>query len=165
MLQVLKKDSMVAHENCKCTCTFCALGGCKCVFETDMDMYWFMRHVLCAPDKLHSQTSRNLFPPRYTCTCFHCLWFIPCANNPFPCAILYSCLEGRCSSDNSCFFERASTIFQCPKSRLFSEHDIITSEQCVNEDVMASSYASDPLLHARDSVPIHGIPLLLEHLP
>ena len=82
MLQVLKKDSMVAHENCKCTCTFCALGGCKCVFETDMDMYWFMRHVLCAPDKLHSQTSRNLFPPRYNipllfsvCTSFNLPFF------------------------------------------------------------------------------------------
>ena len=86
------------------------------------------------------------------------MWFIPWANNPFPCTILYSCLEGRCSSDTPCFFERASTIFQCPKSRLFSEHDNITFEQCVNEDVMASSYASDPLLHARDSVPIHGVP-------
>ena len=43
-----------------------------------------------------------------------------------------------------------------PKSKLFSEN--ITFEQCVNEDVMASSYASDPLLHAKDSVPIHGVP-------
>ena len=55
----------------------------------------------------------------------------------------------------SLFFEWASTIFQCPKSRLFSEQENITFEQCVNEDVTASSYASDPLLHARDSVPIH----------
>ena len=56
-----------------------------------------------------------------------------------------------------CFFGRTDTIFQCPKSRLFSD-DPITFEQCVNEDVTASAYASDPLLHARDSVPLYGVP-------
>ena len=31
--------------------------------------------------------------------------------------------------------------------------------KCVNEDVAASSYASDALLvHARESVPIYGVP-------
>ena len=156
MLQVLKKDSMVAHENCKCTCTFCALGGCKCVFETDMDMYWFMRHVLCAPDKLHSQTSRNLFPPRYNipllfsvCTSFNLPFFPLCA---------FSCLEGNCKADSPCFYSRTGTIFQCPNSKLFSDTEQITFEQSLNEDITATSYATDPLLDGRDSMTFHGAP-------
>ena len=68
----------------------------------------------------------------------------------------FSCLEGRCSAESPCFFGRTDTIFQCPKSRLFSD-DPITFEQCVNEDVTASAYASDPL-HTRDSVPLYGVP-------
>ena len=28
----------------------------------------------------------------------------------------------------------------------------------MNEDIMASTYASDALLHARDSVPLYGVP-------
>ena len=49
--------------------------------------------------------------------------------------------------------------FSMPKSKLFSEQENRTFEQCVNEDVTASSYVSDSLLHARDSVPIlnHGV--------
>jgi hypothetical protein len=42
------------------------------VFESDMDLYWFMRHILCEPGRLHSNTNRNLFPPRFV----HCLCFI-----------------------------------------------------------------------------------------
>ena len=34
----------------------------------------------------------------------------------------------------------------------------MTFEQCVNEDVTAGAYASDPLLHARDSVSLYGVP-------
>ena len=67
----------------------------------------------------------------------------------------FSCLEGRCTADSPCFFGRTHTIFQCPKSRLFSDNPI-TFEQCVNEDVTASAYASDPLLDAGDSVPLYG---------
>ena len=44
LLNVLK-NSMVADENCLCECEFCSQGFCKCVFKTDMDLYWFMRHV------------------------------------------------------------------------------------------------------------------------
>ena len=64
LLQVLKKDSVVSHDNCDCTCPFCVAGNCRCVFTSDMDLYWFTRHMMCTPSKLHSKTSRNLFPPR-----------------------------------------------------------------------------------------------------
>ena len=64
LLQVLKKDSVVSHENCDCTCPFCIAGNCRCVLTSDLDLYWFMRHMMCTPSKLHSKTSRNLFPPR-----------------------------------------------------------------------------------------------------
>ena len=60
LLQVLKKNSIVSHENCNCTCHFCASGNCHCVFTSDMDLYWFMRHCLCT-----FTTPQNLFPPRY----------------------------------------------------------------------------------------------------
>ena len=38
LLFVLKKDSIVAHENCDCICSFCAGGNYKQVFESDMDL-------------------------------------------------------------------------------------------------------------------------------
>ena len=151
LLQVLKKDSVVSHKNCDCTCPFCIAGNRRCVFSSDMYLYWFMRHVLCTPSKLHSQTSRNLFPPRcLTFTCF--LSLLHYTNMAFSFLSCFSCLEGRCTADSPCFF--GCTIFQCPKSRLFSD-DPITFEQCVNEDVTASAYASDSLLDARDSVPLY----------
>ena len=65
LLNVLQKESMLAHENCQCNCDFCAEGFCKCIFNDDMDFYWYMRHLLCVPTKLHSMTSRNVFKPRY----------------------------------------------------------------------------------------------------
>ena len=71
---------------------------------------------------------------------------------------VFSCLEGRCSAAEPCLFDRTGTIFQCPKSKLYSDQEHISYEQCVNEDVTASSYSSDPLLHARESVTIHGVP-------
>lgn len=64
LLQVLKKDSLLCHADCDCECDFCSDGKCAAALETDMDLYWFMRHMLCAPSKLHSNTSRNFFPPR-----------------------------------------------------------------------------------------------------
>jgi len=73
---------------------------------------------------------------------------------------VFSCLEGRCSAAEPCLFDRTGTIFQCPKSKLYSDQEHISYEQCVNEDVTASSYSSDPLLHARESVTIHGVPPL-----
>ena len=45
---------MSLHENC--TCGFCIDGQCKVVFESDMDLHWCMRHLLCSPSKLYSQT-------------------------------------------------------------------------------------------------------------
>ena len=108
---------MSSHENC--TCGFCIDGQCKVVFESDMDLHWCMHHLLCSPSKLYSQTSRNLFPP------------------------VSSCLDGHCEADTSCFFFRTSTIFQCPKSALYSDNKQITFEQCVNEDQTASAYAFD----------------------
>ena len=77
LLQVLKKDSVVSHENCDCTCPFYVAGNCRCVFTSDMDLYWFTRHMMCTPSKLHSKTSRNLFPPS---NCFFTLmWpFLSC---------------------------------------------------------------------------------------
>ena len=86
------------------------------------------------------------------------VYYIPCEKKSILFHYPVQLLGGALLFRYSLFFEWASTIFQCPKSRLFSEHDNITFEQCVNEDVTASSYASDPLLHARDSVPIHGVP-------
>ena len=65
LLTVLKKESMISHENCDCTCEFCAEGFCRCVFNDDMDFYWYMRHLLCTPGHLTSTTKRNLFQPRY----------------------------------------------------------------------------------------------------
>ena len=62
---------MLAHENCQCNCDFCAEGFCKCIFNDDMDFYWYMRHLLCVPTKLHSMTSRNLFKPRYMIVVFY----------------------------------------------------------------------------------------------
>ena len=156
LLQVLKKDSIVSHENCDCICPFCIAGNCRCVFTSDMDLYWFMRHMMCTPSKLHSKTSRNLFPPR----CIPFTYFLSLllyTNVAFAVLSCFSCLEGRCSAESPCFFGRTDTIFQCPKSRLYSD-DPITFEQCVNEDVTASAYASDPLLDARDSVPLYGVP-------
>ena len=32
------------------------------------------------------------------------------------------------------------------------------NQQCVNEDVTAMNYSSDPLLDARDAVPIYSVP-------
>ena len=155
LLQVLKKDSVVSHDNCDCTCPFCVAGNCRCVFTSDMDLYWFTRHMMCTPSKLHSKTSRNLFPPR----CIPFIYFLSLllyTNATFLVLSCFICLDGRCSAESPCFFGRTDTIFQCPKSRLFSD-DPITFEQCVNEDVTASAYASDPLLHARDSVPLYGV--------
>ena len=65
LLYVLRKDSLLAHENCDCDCAFCYDGNCKQVFDSEMDLYWCMRHMLCKPSKLHSKTAQNLFPPRY----------------------------------------------------------------------------------------------------
>ena len=65
LLHVLRKDSLLAHENCDCDCAFCYDGNCKQVFDSEMDLYWCMRHMLCKPSKLHSKTARNLFLPRY----------------------------------------------------------------------------------------------------
>jgi hypothetical protein len=65
LLIVLKKDCLVTHENCDCDCAFCANGNCAEVIDGDMDLYWFMRHILCKPSKLHSTASRNFFPPRF----------------------------------------------------------------------------------------------------
>ena len=135
---------------------FVLLRNCRCVFTFDMDSYWFMRHVLCTPSKLHSQTSRNLFPPRYIPFPYF-LSLLPFTNMAFGILSCFSCLEGRCSAESPCFFGRTDTIFQCPKSRLFSD-DPITFEQCINKDITASAYASDPLLDARDSVPLYGVP-------
>ena len=56
------------------------------------------------------------------------------------------------------FFARTDTIFQCPKLKLFSQDEPITYQQCVNKDVTAMNYSSDPLLDARDAVPINGVP-------
>ena len=95
LLHVLKKDSMVAHENCTCTCGFCADGNCKVVFESDMDLYWCMRHLLCPPAKLYSQTSRNLFPPRY-CLSSHSSFINGFLLLRLP--SVCSCLDGRCSN-------------------------------------------------------------------
>ena len=36
-LTVLKKESLVVHGNCNCTCQFCAEGFCQCVFHDDLD--------------------------------------------------------------------------------------------------------------------------------
>ena len=132
-----KKDSMVAHKNCSCTCGFCIDGQCKVVFESDLDLHWCMRHLLCSPSKLYSQTSRNLFPP------------------------VSSCLDGHCVEDTprTCFFSQTSTIFQCPKSALYSDNEQITFEQCVNEDVTASAYMFDPFLEGRETVILHGVPM------
>jgi hypothetical protein len=66
LLQVLKKDSLIAHENCNCNCEFCRDGKCAEILSKEMDLYWFMHHLLCTPMKLHSGTSHNLFQPRYT---------------------------------------------------------------------------------------------------
>ena len=95
LLHVLKKDSMVAHESCTCTCGFCADGNCKVVFESDMDLYWCMRHLLCPPAKLYSQTSRNLFPPRY-CLSSHSSFINGFLLLRLP--SVCSCLDGRCSN-------------------------------------------------------------------
>ena len=57
-----------------------------------------------------------------------------------------------------CFFARTSTIFQCPKSALFSDTNQITFEQCVNEDVTASAYAIDPLVEGRPTITLLGVP-------
>ena len=146
---------MVAHESCTCTCGFCADGNCKVVFESDMDLYWCMRHLLCPPAKLYSQTSRNLFPPRY-CLSSHSSFINGCLLLSLP--SVCSCLDGRCSAATPCFFARTSTIFQCPKSALFSDTDQITFEQCVNEDVTASAYAIDPLVEGRPTITLHGVP-------
>ena len=62
------------------------------------------------------------------------------------------------SAATTCFFARTSTIFQCPKSALFSDTDQITFEQCVNEDVTASAYAIDPLVEGRPTITLHGVP-------
>ena len=95
LLHVLKKDSMVAHESCTCTCGFCADGNCKVVFESDMDLYWCMRHLLCPPAKLYSQTSRNLFPPSF-CLCSHSSFINGFLLLRLP--SVCSCLDGRCSN-------------------------------------------------------------------
>ena len=100
-----------------------------------LDLHWCMRHLLCSPSKLYSQTSRNLFPP------------------------VSSCLDGHCIEDTPCFFSRTSTIFQCQKSALYYDNEQITFEQCVNEDVTASAYAFDPLLEVQETIILHVVPL------
>jgi len=62
------------------------------------------------------------------------------------------------SAATPCFFARTSTIFQCPKSALFSDTEQITFEQCFNEDVTASAYAVDPLVDGRPTITLHGVP-------
>ena len=69
-----------------------------------------------------------------------------------------SCLEGNCKADSPCFYSRTGTIFQCPNSKLFSDTEQITFEQSLNEDITATSYATDPLLDGRDSMTFHGAP-------
>ena len=100
LLRVLKNDSIVAHENCDCTSPFCASGNCRCVFTSDMDLYWFIRHLLCTPTRLHSQTSRNLFPPRYRSYPFLFLFSLY-SNVPFSFLVHdhFSCLEECCSQE------------------------------------------------------------------
>ena len=44
---------------------------------------------------------------------------------------------------------------------MFYEEEI-TYEKCVNEDITVTSYASDPLLDATDSVLIYVVPSLKE---
>ena len=118
-----------------------------------MDLYWCMRHLLCPPAKLYSQSSRNLFPP--------CL----SSHSSFKNGFLFlrlppvsRCLDGHCSAATPCFFARTSTIFQCQRSALFSDTEQITFEQCVNEDVTASAYALDPLVEGRETITLQDVP-------
>ena len=102
LLQVLKKDSVVSHKNCDCTCPFCVAGNCRCVFTSDMDLYWFTRHMMCTPSKLHSKTSRNLFPPR----CIPFIYFLSLllyTNVTFLVLSCFICLDGRCSAESPAF--------------------------------------------------------------
>ena len=71
-----------------------------------------------------------------------------------------SCLEGNFKSDSPCFYSRTGTIFQCPQSKLFSNSELITFEQSLNEAITATltSYATVPLLNGRDSLLLHGVP-------
>ena len=154
LLTVLKKESMVAHENCDCQCEFCADGFCNQVFTDDMDFYWFMRHMLCVPGKLHSQTSRNLFKPRYALRYSHCyLCYLSFHNKLRSC----SCLDGNCTSEDNCLFEKQGTIFQCPKGKLFSNNDYVAFEEWVTLDINAQPF-DDPLNLHGEGVELHGVP-------
>ena len=64
-----QKVSMIAHENCDCTCQFCAEGFCRCVFNDEMDFYWYMRHLLlytCTSNINH----KKKFISTKVCACF-----------------------------------------------------------------------------------------------
>ena len=113
LLQVLKKDSVVSHENCDCTCPFCVAGNCRCVFTSDMDLYWFTRHMMCTPSKLHSKTSRNLFPPR----CIPFIYFLSLllyTNATFLVLSCFICLDGRCSAESPAFLVALIRFFSAP---------------------------------------------------
>ena len=129
LLHVLKKYLMVAHENCDCTCGFCINGQCQTVFESEMDLYWCMRHPLCGPSKLYSQISRNLLTP----TICALLSLVPKSPPKFlRIPPVCSCLDGHCTANSPCFFVRTNTNFQCSKSALYSQQEPITFDQCVN---------------------------------
>ena len=103
LLHVLKKDSLVAHENCDCACAFCAGGSCNQVFDSDMDLYWCMRHMLCAPSQLQTHSTRNVFPPR----CDHISFAFSQSLSRYNSIIslrVFSCLEGRCSAAEPCLY-------------------------------------------------------------
>ena len=69
---------------------------------------------------------------------------------------MFSCLEGHCYAEKPCFLGQSFNVQNLSCTPEAEDH--ISFEQCVNEDVTASSYSSDPLLYVHESVPIYGAP-------
>ena len=115
LLDVLKKDLKVAHENHNCTCGCCINGQCKVVFESDMDLYWCMHLLLCAPSNLYSHTPRDG------------TFIVPSFQSPFKLfriPSVCSCLDSHCAVDSPCFFSRTQSLHSTPKNRKSLQNNV-----------------------------------------
>ena len=103
----LKNNSMVAHYNWNCNCSFSTGGNCKCVFDSDMyfydmDFYWFTIHILCMPTNFIPRQLEICFLPGVFLL-FCSLLFTLNLLFPFYFNLVYNCLEVHGLSENPCF--------------------------------------------------------------
>ena len=61
---------MLAYEDCQCACDFCVEDFCKCVFNGDIDFYWYMCYLQASfnafEEFIKTKVSAFIyFPPKY----------------------------------------------------------------------------------------------------